>query len=115
MQICITNVRRDRNDEIVVHDTVTNVNQDHKYVLVTIVINTLLQPIVGFGVAKVLDSGNPKFKKGDLISGVTGWEEYSLITDTQDVFVIQHTDLPLSYYIGLLGKCSYLFFNPSVP
>ncbi|KAK4566269.1 hypothetical protein RGQ29_002494 [Quercus rubra] len=24
-------------------------------------------PIVGFGVAKVVDSGNPKFKKGDLV------------------------------------------------
>ena len=27
----------------------------------------IMQPIVGFGVAKVVDSGNPKFKKGDLV------------------------------------------------
>ncbi|XP_050125529.1 2-alkenal reductase (NADP(+)-dependent)-like [Malus sylvestris] len=38
------------------------------------------QPIVGYGVAKVLESGDPKFKKGDLIWGMTGWEEYSVIT-----------------------------------
>ncbi|KAK7825772.1 2-alkenal reductase (NADP(+)-dependent) [Quercus suber] len=60
-------------------------------------------PIVGYGVAKVLDSGHPDFKKGDLIWGMTGWEEYSLITKTQGVFKIHHTDVPLSYYTGLLG------------
>ena len=63
-----------------------------------------MQPISGHGVAKVLDSGHPNFKKGDLIWGMTGWEEYSLITATQTLFKIQHTDVPLSYYTGLLGK-----------
>ncbi|XP_050256978.1 2-alkenal reductase (NADP(+)-dependent)-like isoform X5 [Quercus robur] len=60
-------------------------------------------PIVGFGVAKVVDSGNPKFKKGDLVWGKTGWEEYSLITDVQNLLKIKHTDVPLSYYTGILG------------
>ena len=54
--------------------------------------------------AKVLDSGNPNFKKGDLVWGITGWEEYSLITDFQKMFKIQHTNVPLSYYTGILGK-----------
>ncbi|KAL1816447.1 hypothetical protein DCAR_0520845 [Daucus carota subsp. sativus] len=61
------------------------------------------QVIVGFGVAKVVDSGNSNFKIGDLIWGMTGWEEYSLITDTKSLFKIHHTDVPLSYYTGLLG------------
>ncbi|KAM7464854.1 hypothetical protein LguiB_012416 [Lonicera macranthoides] len=60
-------------------------------------------PIIGYGVAKVLDSGHPNFKKGDLVWGMTGWEEYSLITATDQLFKIQHTDVPLSYYTGLLG------------
>ncbi|KAM0969100.1 hypothetical protein ACFXTH_017379 [Malus domestica] len=60
-------------------------------------------PIVGHGVAKVLESGDPKFKKGDLIWGMTGWEEYSVITATESLFKIQHTDVPLSYYTGILG------------
>jgi NADPH-dependent curcumin reductase CurA len=60
-------------------------------------------PIDGHGVAKVLDSGHPNFTKGDLIWGFTGWEEYSLITSTDSLFKIQHTDVPLSYYTGLLG------------
>ncbi|KAK4566274.1 hypothetical protein RGQ29_002498 [Quercus rubra] len=60
-------------------------------------------PIAGYGVAKVLDSGHPNFKKGDLVWGLTGWEEYSLITTTERLFKIHHTDVPLSYYTGLLG------------
>ncbi|KAB1218167.1 2-alkenal reductase (NADP(+)-dependent) [Morella rubra] len=60
-------------------------------------------PINGYGVAKVLDSGHTNFKKGDLVWGITGWEEYSLITAPEALFKIQHTDVPLSYYTGILG------------
>jgi NADPH-dependent curcumin reductase CurA len=63
-----------------------------------------MQPIVGYGVAKVMDSGHPDFQKGDLVWGVTKWEEYSLITMTESLFKIQYTDVPLSYYTGLLGN-----------
>ncbi|KAK3444318.1 hypothetical protein EUGRSUZ_H01883 [Eucalyptus grandis] len=60
-------------------------------------------PIIGYGVARVLESCHPNFKKGDLIWGITGWEEYSLITAPETCFKIEHTDVPLSYYTGLLG------------
>ncbi|KAL9260023.1 2-alkenal reductase (NADP(+)-dependent)-like protein [Drosera capensis] len=60
-------------------------------------------PIEGYGVGRVVDSGNPKFKKGDLVWGLTGWEEYSLITITNALFKIEHADVPLSYYTGVLG------------
>ncbi|KAJ4723805.1 2-alkenal reductase (NADP(+)-dependent) [Melia azedarach] len=60
-------------------------------------------PINGYGVAKVLDSTHPKYEKGDLVWGFTGWEEYSLITAPQLLIKIQHTDVPLSYYTGILG------------
>lgn len=62
------------------------------------------QPIVGYGVCKVLDSKHPNFKKGDLVWGVTKWEEYSIITKTDSLIKIEHADVPLSYYTGLLGK-----------
>ncbi|KAK2990316.1 hypothetical protein RJ640_003588 [Escallonia rubra] len=62
-----------------------------------------MQPIVGRGVAEVLDYGDPNFKKGDLVWGMTGWEEYSLITATRPLFKIEHTDVPLSYNLGILG------------
>ncbi|KAK1439113.1 hypothetical protein QVD17_04928 [Tagetes erecta] len=60
-------------------------------------------PIIGHGVAKVLDSSHPDFKKGDLVWGLINWEEYSLIKDTSSLMKIQHTDVPLSYYTGILG------------
>ncbi|KAJ9558678.1 hypothetical protein OSB04_013292 [Centaurea solstitialis] len=59
--------------------------------------------ISGYGVAKVVDSGHSNFKKGDLVWGFTGWEEYSIITAPETLFKIQHTDVPLSYYTGILG------------
>ncbi|KAF2325583.1 hypothetical protein GH714_030798 [Hevea brasiliensis] len=60
-------------------------------------------PISGYGVAKVLESEHPNFKKGDLIWGITDWEEYSLITEPETLFKIQDKDMPLSYYTGILG------------
>ncbi|KAB1218168.1 2-alkenal reductase (NADP(+)-dependent) [Morella rubra] len=60
-------------------------------------------PINGYGVAKVLDSGHPNFKKGDLVWGRIDWEEYSLNPAPEALFKIQHTDVPLSYYTGILG------------
>ncbi|KAL3752919.1 hypothetical protein ACJRO7_000332 [Eucalyptus globulus] len=60
-------------------------------------------PVTGFGVARVLESGHRKFEKGDLVWGLTGWEEYSLLPAPETCFKIEHTDVPLSYYTGLLG------------
>ncbi|KAL9258377.1 2-alkenal reductase (NADP(+)-dependent)-like protein [Drosera capensis] len=60
-------------------------------------------PLTGFGVGKVVESKDEKFKKGDLVWGMTGWEEYSVIGNTQDLYKIEHTDVPLSYYTGILG------------
>ncbi|KAJ0080858.1 hypothetical protein Patl1_11904 [Pistacia atlantica] len=57
-----------------------------------------------FGVAKVVDSDNPNFKPGDMISGFTGWEEYSLIKRPEQLTKIEPDDeIPLSYLVGLLG------------
>ncbi|XP_047977226.1 2-alkenal reductase (NADP(+)-dependent)-like [Salvia hispanica] len=60
-------------------------------------------PILGNGVAKVVDSSNPNYKKGELICGMFGWEEYSLVKSTDILLKIEHTDVPLSYYTGLVG------------
>ncbi|KAI6699046.1 hypothetical protein NL676_019165 [Syzygium grande] len=60
-------------------------------------------PITGLGVARVLESGHPNFEKGDLVWGITGWEEYILLPAPETCFKIEHTDVPLSYYTGLVG------------
>ncbi|GFP83106.1 2-alkenal reductase (NADP(+)-dependent) [Phtheirospermum japonicum] len=62
-----------------------------------------LQPIVGYGVSKVIDSTHPSFNKGDIVWGITIWEEYSLIKSPRSFYKIQDTDVPLSYYTGILG------------
>uniref|UniRef100_A0A1J3J1A1 2-alkenal reductase [NAD(P)(+)] n=1 Tax=Noccaea caerulescens TaxID=107243 RepID=A0A1J3J1A1_NOCCA len=61
------------------------------------------EPISGYAVSRVIDSGHPDYTKGDLIWGIAGWEEYSVITPNPSHFKIQHTDVPISYYTGLLG------------
>lgn len=60
-------------------------------------------PIAGFGVGKVLDSGNPDFKVGDYVWGMITWEEYCHVPSPTDLFKIKYTDVPLSYYTGILG------------
>ncbi|MED6179478.1 hypothetical protein PIB30_001241 [Stylosanthes scabra] len=60
-------------------------------------------PLAGYGVSKVVESGHPDYKKGDLVWGFTKWEEYSLVPSAQILFKIEHTDVPLSYYTGILG------------
>ncbi|KAL5206441.1 hypothetical protein ABZP36_034650 [Zizania latifolia] len=71
------------------------------------------------GVSKVLSSGHPDFKAGDLVWGMTGWEEYTLISNPESLFKISHPELPLSYYTGVLGMpglTAYVgFFEVSKP
>ncbi|XP_022154379.1 2-alkenal reductase (NADP(+)-dependent)-like isoform X2 [Momordica charantia] len=59
--------------------------------------------LFGFGVAKVLESTHSNLKEGDLVWGITKWEEYSVIDKPERLFKIHHTDVPLSYYTGILG------------
>lgn len=82
-------------------------------------ITWLTQPIVGYGVGKVVDSRHPEFKTGDLVWGITTWEEYSVIKRTESLFKIHHTDVPLSSYTGILGmylhhQFFFFFFNFNV-
>lgn len=60
--------------------------------------------IEGLGVARVVDSTHPGFSAGDIVSGMTGWEEYSLIDRPEQLSKIQQSDIPLSYHLGLLGE-----------
>ncbi|KAE8778647.1 putative NADP-dependent oxidoreductase P1 [Hordeum vulgare] len=56
-----------------------------------------------FGVCKVVESGHPDYKAGDMVWGMTACEEYTLITNPESLFKINHPELPLSYYAGVLG------------
>ncbi|XP_031378743.1 2-alkenal reductase (NADP(+)-dependent)-like [Punica granatum] len=67
--------------------------------------------ITANGVGRVLDSRDPKFKKGDLVDGEIGWEEYTLVTAPETLSKIEYTDVPLSYCTGvlrLIGLTAYV-------
>ena len=61
--------------------------------------------------SEVVESRDPDYEKGDLVYGMTKWEEYSLIPSSQILFKIVHTDVPLSYYTGILGMYLLNSFN----
>ncbi|NP_001266356.1 NADP-dependent alkenal double bond reductase P2 [Zea mays] len=61
------------------------------------------EAMVNFGVGKVVGSTHPEFTAGDLVWGLSGWEEYTLVTQPESLHKIKHTELPLSYYTGVLG------------
>ncbi|KAH1069295.1 hypothetical protein GYH30_006771 [Glycine max] len=67
-------------------------------------------PLTGYGVSKVLESGHPDYKN-DLEWGITKWEEYSLVSSTQILFKIEHTDVSLSYYTEILGIKESVFIS----
>lgn len=70
-----------------------------------------MQALKGFGVGKVVESGYEELKKGDLVWGLTGWEEYTVIKNPESLIKIHHTDLPLSHYTGILGQFWICLFS----
>ncbi|KAK5822821.1 hypothetical protein F5H01DRAFT_289968 [Linnemannia elongata] len=78
----------------------------------------LNQPMNGNGVAEVIESKNPAFPKGALVSGMTGWEQYSVMPEG---FVSQlrllpenartSKKIPLSAYVGVLGMPGFTAYS----
>lgn len=53
-------------------------------------------------VGQVVTSNNRKFSEGDYVTGMLGWEDYSL-SDGSGLRRIGKGDAPLSYHLGVLG------------
>ncbi len=53
-------------------------------------------------VGQVIASRNDEFAEGDFVNGMLGWENYS-ISNGQGLYKISNTDVPLSWYLGILG------------
>ncbi|ONM26440.1 NADP-dependent alkenal double bond reductase P2 [Zea mays] len=65
--------------------------------------------MAGRKAAMVVGSTHPEFTAGDLVWGLSGWEEYTLVTQPESLHKIKHTELPLSYYTGVrLRRCLQL-------
>ena len=59
--------------------------------------------VMGGGtVGEVVASKNPRFKVGDHVVGMGGWQQYSL-TDGQGLMKVDGSKIPLSAYLGVLG------------
>ncbi|KAK9763049.1 hypothetical protein K7432_010641 [Basidiobolus ranarum] len=81
---------------------------------------TLGEVMLAGGVSEVIKSKNPEFKEGDIVSGMIGWENYTIIRDNKDLRKIEgavlpgskglrkiegarESSIPLSYHLGVLG------------
>lgn len=59
----------------------------------------------GGTVGEVVDSRNSRFRIGDKVVGMGGWQEYSIVDASQPGVLrkVDDTHVPLSYYLGAVG------------
>ncbi|GAB5099975.1 NADP-dependent oxidoreductase [Caballeronia sp. HLA56] len=62
----------------------------------------LNEVMIGGTVGEVVESRNPKFKVGDNVVGMYGWQEYG-ISDGTGLYAVDTTHVPLSAYLGPVG------------
>jgi NADPH-dependent curcumin reductase CurA len=60
------------------------------------------QVMIGGTVGEVVESKNAKFKTGDLVLGMYGWQQYGC-SDGTGVQVIDASRVPMQAYLGVLG------------
>lgn len=63
-----------------------------------------MQEIDAYGVGEVVASESPDFNKGDLVVGLVGWAEYTVVKGGYFLRKIDSKAFPLSYHASVLGK-----------
>jgi NADPH-dependent curcumin reductase CurA len=58
--------------------------------------------MVGGTVGEVIESKNPKFKVGDTVAGMYGWQQYGC-SDGAGINKVDVSRVPMSAYLGVLG------------
>ena len=56
-----------------------------------------------FAAGEVIESRHPGYAPGDLVMGIFGWQDYSLVGDAEMMRKVREPDLPLSLSLGILG------------
>ena len=56
-----------------------------------------------FSVGEVIESRNPRYKVGDKVMGIFGWQVYAAVDEAQVMRKVLEHDLPLSASLGVLG------------
>ncbi|XP_074558972.1 2-alkenal reductase (NADP(+)-dependent)-like isoform X1 [Curcuma longa] len=64
------------------------------------------QRIDASGVGKVVASGRAELEEGDVVVGLLGWEQYTVVRPGTVLMKVAAKDLPLSYYVSVLGEYS---------
>ena len=60
------------------------------------------EPIVGRGIARIIESRAEGFTAGNFVQGFIPWQE-ELVIDATGLTVVDEKTAPLSYYLGILG------------
>ncbi len=58
--------------------------------------------MVGGAVGKIVQSNHPDFRKGDIVEGMFGWQEYT-VTDGKELRRVDPNAAPISTALGVLG------------
>ncbi|MEM9841944.1 MAG: NADP-dependent oxidoreductase [Pseudomonadota bacterium] len=56
-----------------------------------------------FSVGDVIASHDPRFREGDVVEGLLGWQTHALVSGDRIARKVTETDLPRSYALGILG------------
>ncbi|KAG6498807.1 hypothetical protein ZIOFF_038556 [Zingiber officinale] len=62
--------------------------------------------IDAYGVGKVVASGRAELEEGDVVAGLLGWEQYTVVRPGTVLMKVDAKDLPISYYASVLGEYS---------
>jgi len=57
----------------------------------------------GFGVAEVVESKSSKYQVGDIVTAMTGWQEWCVLTDDNIQRRVDPSHAPISTSLGVLG------------
>ncbi|CAH1212943.1 NADP-dependent oxidoreductase [Paenibacillus sp. JJ-223] len=58
--------------------------------------------IKGGVIGQVVDSSEPNLRKGDLVTGMWGWQRFAAV-NTADISLIEPGEAPITAYLGVLG------------
>ena len=61
------------------------------------------EPLKAGVVGQVVESKNPNLKPGQIVSGMLDWAEYTLVKGGTGLMPIPQSNVPLSYFLGVLG------------
>jgi len=68
------------------------------------------RPLTGGAVAEVIESKSDRFRPGDVVIGMFGWEQYS-IADARGLRKLDPAAAPLVAHLGLLGMPGYTAYH----